>query len=138
MEADDREADGRKTGLQRVQQRFGGGGLGLVLDRDVRTEPRAVLRGEEWSPRLHEIVAQAIERGGVDAVGDAAAEVDQPDRFGRDGRLAAREEFAARGDIGVSGRRERVEEREVRGELVALGREISTALSVEESESLAV
>ena len=52
-------------------------GRDLVLDGDVRTPAAAVLRAEQAVQALGELVANAVEVGRDDAIGDPAAEVHQ-------------------------------------------------------------
>lgn len=96
----------------------------------MRSPSRPVLRGEQTVESLGEIVMDCVEVIGNNSIGHSTAEIHEPCDRGpwRPGRRQTRQ-FTARFGLGRWG--QRTEQRQMRGELVPLRREVGPPLGVE-------
>jgi hypothetical protein len=115
---------------QPVPQRAGDRRLHLVLHRHVRCVPLPVLRGEPRFPGGRQPGAQRGQLRRLERVGHAAAEQPQTGDGDVEGRPAHRVGEVGRHRVDLLAGK-RVEQRDVRGQVVAPGREVRRAEPVE-------
>ena len=134
-EPDDRERTGPEPRRQFGHQRFRFGSGHLVLDRDVKPRRSPILRGEHAVEMIGNACANAEQRGAVDPEGGAATKrVDLADprcRRRRVGRNCTHQPVK----LVEARRRKLMKERDMRGEMVAVGREMRSAEDVEEAST---
>ena len=115
--------------LQLLQQLACGGWRDLVLDNDVWLEALAVLRGEIVGKCLCQVRMETLKLGRGEAVGDSFAEGADAHNLQREGRLRSRE--ACEDLIDAVCVRKCVEECDVRGDVIALRREVALSQPIE-------
>jgi alkyl sulfatase BDS1-like metallo-beta-lactamase superfamily hydrolase len=112
----------REGSLERLRDR----GCDLVLDRHVQPGRLLVLRGEQAVKPVGKPLAQVEHRGTGQPQRGAPAEVDHPLQPGPHGRRPRLERKRVL-ELALHHRRQRVKQRDVRPQVIALGREVRGA-----------
>ena len=129
-EAGNGERAGLESRAKLGVEYFGDWRLDLVLNGDVEAGAGLVLRDQETAKVVRQFIAEAEQFGAVDAVGDAPAQQHHVAKPRHRWRTLRCQRCQPRFDLGQMAGRQMVEQRNMRVEVVALGREMRAAQAV--------